>query len=79
MDKTVIPKGDYCYTITGPVYTNKDGIPTLPTKRCPYWEHLPFGSAYCSYLDERDDLLLVDQVKICGVNMREEDVLISTD
>jgi hypothetical protein len=75
MDKTVIPKGDYCYTITRQVYTNKDGIPVLPIKLCPYWERRGEYEAYCHYLNEEDDTILWDQVKICGVNMREEDVL----
>jgi hypothetical protein len=72
IDETVIPKGDYCYTITGKPYTN-------PTKTCPYWEYRGEYEAYCHFLKEEDDILLWDQVKICGVNMREEDVLISTD
>jgi len=44
------------------------GWPTMPIKLCPYWnretdEH----SAYCEYMDERDNTVLWDQVKICGV------------
>lgn len=73
MAKFLIPKGDYCYTITGPLYTNKDGVPALPVEVCPYWESRPEDSAYCSYLNESDDLLLADQVKICNVNMHEEE------
>ena len=40
----------------------------MPIKLCPYWnretdEH----SAYCEYMDEHDNTVLWDQVKICGV------------
>ena len=63
-DKTKIPKGYYCYTITGPA---RRGV---KVKHCPYWT-----GKKCSYLNIKieDDILLEDQCKICEVNMDEEE------
>lgn len=56
-DKSVIPKGIYCYD---------------EERRCPYWEFhkndIDEEYGYCHYLEEYDGLLLWDQCKICGIN-----------
>ena len=71
MDKTRIPVGDYCYTPLG----FKDG--KYKVKMCPYWEYgedadgCSYG--YCHYLKEKDYILLWDQVKICNINIDDED------
>lgn len=67
LDKSVIPKGDYCYTIEEIDY--KD-IPTIYTNLCPYYYNR--DTAMCDYCEiegiEQDWVLLEDQCKICGVN-----------
>ena len=68
----LIPSGPYCYEIVA-FATAEDGTPTPKTRVCPFWERRVdedgTSQAYCAYLDEgEDDLLLLDQVKVCGVN-----------
>lgn len=67
-DKTLIPKGDYCYN-------NGRSDP------CPYWDcdlTKPMQlDGYCHYLESGDwedegCSLLWDQVKECGINKYEE-------
>ena len=74
MNKSLIPHGLYCYSYTGE--QTKNGIPT--TKTCPYWKHvvsnLKEPYAYCGFIDDIDDMLLVDMCKICNVNIGDEDV-----
>lgn len=74
MNKSLIPHGLYCYSYTGE--KNQNDIPT--TKTCPYWKHvvsnLKEPYAYCGFIDDIDDMLLVDMCKICNVNIGDEDV-----
>jgi hypothetical protein len=60
-----IPHGGYCYSPTG--VDMKKGI--LHTKLCPYWKR-----GGCTYLgvEAGEDVLLLEQVKICGVNEDED-------
>jgi len=62
-DKTLIPCGDYCYKI------NRVEGSVIYTSVCPYYY---YGHGYkrgCIYTGEYGyDILLNDQVKICGVN-----------
>ena len=74
MDKDKIPHGVYCYTY-------KDGKQV----NCPFWarddEHGYQNNGYCSYLKKGDweedstFSLLWDQVKECGENMDDGEVL----
>jgi len=58
-----IPKGDYCYKI---IKIDGDKI---KTKVCPYWE-----DSFCHFLRVLDYTLLPDQVKICNVNVYDEEL-----
>ncbi|NHJ33124.1 MAG: hypothetical protein FK732_09685 [Asgard group archaeon] len=69
-DKSLIPKGCYCYTD----HRGKG--------RCPYWDFDKTKPeqecGYCHYLEVGDweedgTLLLWDQVKECGINMDYDD------
>ena len=71
-----IPKGDYCYTILGK--ETIDGKIFIKKRPCPFFERLPmekdgYTPAYCSFLKEKDPVLLDDRCKICGINMEDED------
>lgn len=46
MDKTVIPKGHYCYS--GGEWTPELGI--YRVKPCPYWKRTDHGTVKCEYL-----------------------------
>lgn len=80
-----IPRGGYCYKQTSDWKKEPEtGTAYFETELCPYWDndhHLPDGlSGYCAYLQYGDWMtpsgfggLLWDQVKICRINMGEED------
>ena len=72
MNKDLIPKGDYCYTVV------KSTSNVLNISTCPYWgismEHEDQNNGYCKYLNtsdwDKDSLsLLWDQVKECDINL----------
>lgn len=65
-----IPHGPYCYGSLSPM--DERGIMRVHGK-CPYWESRGERLAYCRYLQQEDDFILWDQVKICGVNDGEPD------
>lgn len=64
-----IPHGPYCYASIAPM--DENGRMKI-SGMCPYWERRGEQNAYCAYLREEDDLMLWDQVKICGVNDEAE-------
>jgi hypothetical protein len=64
-DEDVIPSGPYCYASISPM--DENGVMKL-NGLCPFWR-----GPYCHYLNHTDDLLLTDQVKICGVKQDEDD------
>ena len=64
-DAALIPAGVYCYASLSPM--DKFGRMRV-NGMCPYWERRGEHNAYCAYLDASDDIVLWDQVKICGVN-----------
>lgn len=68
LDKSVIPKGDYCYSIGEINYKNNS--PIIYTNVCPYYNNNETPT--CDYCEiegiEQDLVLLEDQCKICGVN-----------
>lgn len=79
-DKSVIPYGDYCYSILEePCEKNNWKI---KAKICPYWS-LQEGpedgnNGYCSFLEKGDWEtfsvgLLWDQVKECGINTYDDE------
>ena len=72
-DKSVIPKGDYCYdVISGFTQPNPDALPFFRTKLCPYWSLVKENgeeTGHCSYLNISDNITLWDQVKECGENV----------
>lgn len=54
------------------------------TKKCPFWNKLPDDGAYCSFLEHTSGVdgnedsgfdLLWDQIKECGVNLDDSDIL----
>jgi hypothetical protein len=75
-DVSIIPPGEYCYTIT-----KSDGknFPTFIP--CPYWsinKDMPVQcNGYCSFMEKGDwDIacgLLWDQVKECAIKIEEDD------
>lgn len=78
--ETLIPRGPYCYTVTGEL--REDG--GYPIKLCRYWRRRADWPAqadgYCEYLKRGDNdpegtLLLFDQVKECAVRNDDEDEL----
>lgn len=78
-DKSVIPRGDYCYSITEEPSESNNW--KLKTKTCPYWSlregEEEGNNGYCSFLESGDweapsGGLLWDQVKECGINVYEE-------
>jgi hypothetical protein len=81
MDTKNIPQGDYCYEILS-VDMDTQPLPTIHVKPCPYlgkkidaeWNEERY---YCSFVKDFD-ILLDNQVKICGINddfsLEEEDV-----
>jgi hypothetical protein len=83
-DESVIPTGDYCYTVLG-FEEAKDGQPPrMKTALCPYWAANPEAPAtlygYCAKLKcgdysegEEATNLLFDQVKECGINQPDEE------
>lgn len=72
MDISLIPKGNYCYTITS--------IDSLTNEQyravCPYWQYKEqhgIMGIYCAYLkigtvNRNFNFLLWDQIKECKVN-----------
>lgn len=60
-----IPKGPYCYNIKKVSFP--EGKLLIHTYQCPHWSREQGQDAYCSYV-KGGDLLLDDQVKICGEN-----------
>lgn len=59
-----IPSGFYCYQSID----DMDGNGFMKIHgACPYWEKTGKYTAYCHFLKEADNLILFDQVKICGV------------
>ncbi len=72
-----IPKGQYCYSITGIDTKGK-----LLSKTCPFW-HIRLNApeqenGFCSLLNRADNdeglSLLWDQVKECGINDSDDDM-----
>ena len=79
LDESVIPKGDYCYTIDRIEYNeNPNYPPKLKINLCPYWKYMDVRTQepYCSYCDmsgiQYDSILISDQCKVCGVNLGDE-------
>jgi hypothetical protein len=70
MDHPEIPTGDYCYKLQG-IARSPAGLPKLQTKICPHLKSAS-GEIRCALLEGRgetaSDILLDDQVKICGIN-----------
>jgi hypothetical protein len=65
MDLNDIPYGDYCFKIK----EIEGGCGRLKMELCPYYQYLDNGQVSCLYLGiQEEDILLVDKVKICGVN-----------
>lgn len=73
-DKSLIPKGDYCYDI------NASPDSSISSVACPYWfqvkEAIHQNNGYCAVLGEgdwqsKDFSLLWDHVKRCGFNNDE--------
>ena len=60
-----IPHGSYCYKINN---INQDGVQKV--EYCPYFTFLENGFVKCKLMDltSEDDILLDDQVKICGIS-----------
>jgi hypothetical protein len=80
LDKNLIPKGDYCYTIDKILWDiDPTVMPSIKTKLCPYWKFMDIRTQepYCSFCDmekiEYDTLLLGDQCKVCGINIGDEE------
>lgn len=67
-DKSVIPKGCYCYEPDHERNKTADsGV--YYTIFCPYYKWFTMEWKGCSYLGVmREDILLYDQCKICGEN-----------
>lgn len=87
--KTVVPAGLYCYA-PGPLKTVmlEDGssVERMTRCKCPYWKRNGHKShqrdGYCKLLKSGDwmphphgTFLLFDQVKECGINLDEPDVI----
>ncbi|BBW98874.1 hypothetical protein [Geobacillus subterraneus] len=69
LSKKWIPKNtDYCYEVVG---REENGC--LKTKTCPYYKRKGTNLVYCEYtnVSSDEDVLLLDFVKTCGVNMDE--------
>lgn len=65
-----IPIGSYCYgSAIGAVPEIVYGKQKWTTITCPFW-----SECYCSFLKVEEDLLLSDQVKICGMQDIEDAV-----
>jgi len=75
-----IPYGDYCYTIKKVFIYETDDF-KIQITLCPYYQHFDDGLVGCDYLkikedENNSDILLSDQIKMCGINEleMEEDV-----
>lgn len=77
--KDNIPKGVYCYKLIS--FDFSQGRISSKIEPCPYWElreDKPYQeNGYCHYLkagdwEENGTMFLFDQVKECGVNLRED-------
>lgn len=67
MNESVIPYGDYCYSIEKVCKDNGH----IYIKMCPYyhWVNDEHDIIRCDYLDFNGfDACLYDQCKICGIN-----------
>lgn len=71
LDKSLIPKGHYCYETVGVEHTI-EGV-KITTRRCPYFEWkcvddgLNWHEGYCNLVEDTD-ILLDDLTKICNEN-----------
>jgi hypothetical protein len=77
-DESVIPMGDYCYTVTGFTPASEGKPPRMQIKHCPYWAMNGHQDGYCAKLkcsdsDPNGTLLLFDQTKECGINEHTEE------
>lgn len=72
--KLRIPRGDYCYTIKKIIPDSVYGY-RIKVKMCPYYHRVEdnFGDSHneCKCINVKDDILLDDQCKICGINEYE--------
>lgn len=75
--KDLIPVGPYCYEILEVEQAADSGMPVIRTKRCPFHQRVLQapdceGNVYwdgeCTLLGEKDNALLFDFCKICGIN-----------
>jgi len=71
LDKSLIPKGFYCYETLS--VEKEEGGTYITTRRCPFFEYkvvddgLDWREGYCSFIGE-SDVLLDDMCKICCEN-----------
>lgn len=71
-DTAIIPTGYYCYGNIVPSPPGESWALYSFTP-CPYWEKLPGKyCARCNYLEEDDDGILWDRVKICDHERHDE-------
>ena len=59
-----IPAGIYCYRILNITKREKDNMPIIQTKDCPYYHHIEEIDGYCNFLK----CSIEDQCKICDIN-----------
>jgi len=80
INKKIIPKGPYCYTILKITGFN-EYIPRITIKPCPYHcikeDHEKQNNGYCSLLKIGDWMdnasgLLFDHIKECGINDKRD-------
>jgi hypothetical protein len=71
-DKSVIPKGLYCYSISSEEFARmerEDWDGTYKINPCPYYVIIGSGWNGCKYRGcITDDMVFDDQCKICGTN-----------
>jgi hypothetical protein len=69
-----IPYGPYCYTLKDIIPDQRLGL-RVRTFICPHFQYSDdVGFATCSFIKTNEfDILLDDQVKICGVNELDEE------
>jgi len=67
---SLIPKNThYCYTI--PNEELKQNKTSYNINPCPFFLNFGEGICGCKFCGVKDDILINDQVKICGVNTPE--------
>ena len=67
MNEGDIPHGPYCYKFLYVI----PGMIGYRVSLCPYWKE-ENGVGFCEYLNDREDICIDDQVKICGINEEYE-------